>query len=68
MALHIGDLALVCTSPLRYSRSGLGTRLATVGHGPMVSLGYRFHAVDSSDVDLILPLGSSRLTMTAGDL
>lgn len=68
MALHFGDLALVCSSPLRYSRSGLGTRLAAIGDCAMLCLGYRIYIVDGSDVDLILHSGTNRLTMTAKDL
>lgn len=61
MALHLEDLALICTSPLRYLRSGLGTQLAA-------TLGYRIHVVDSGEADLFLPSGSCRLTLASKDM
>ena len=68
MALHFGDLALICTSPLRYLRSGLGTQLAATDAESMLSLGYRIHVVDSGEADLFLPSGSCRLTLTSKDM
>lgn len=68
MALHLEDLALVCTSPLRYLRSGLGTQLAATDAESMLSLGYRVHVVDSGEADLFLPSGSCRLTLASKDM
>lgn len=68
MALHFEDLALICTSPLRYLRSGLGTQLAATYAESMLSLGYRIHVVDSGEADLFLPSGSCRLTLTSKDM
>lgn len=68
MALHFEDLALICTSPLRYLRSGLGTQLAATDAESMRSLGYRIHFVDSAEADFFLPSGSSRLTLTSKDM
>ena len=68
MALHLEDLALVCTSPLRYLRSGLGTQLAATDAESMLSLGYRIHVVDSGEADLFLPSGSCRLTLASKDM
>ena len=68
MALHFEDLALICTSPLRYLRSGLGTQLAATYAESMLSLGYRIHVVDSGEADLFLPSGSCRLTLASKDM
>ena len=68
MALHFEDLALICTSPLRYLRSGSGTRLAAEDAEGMLSLGYRINVVDSSEADLLLPSSLCRLTLTAKDM
>ena len=68
MALHFEGVALICTSPLRYLRSDLGTRLAAENPEGMLSLGYRINVVDSSEADLTLPSGLCRLTLTAKDL
>ena len=68
MALHFEDLALICTSPLRYLRSGLGTQLAATDAESMRSLGYRIHFVDSAEADFFLPSGSSRLTLASKDM
>ncbi len=68
MALHFEDLALICTSPLRYLRSGLGTQLAATYAESMLSLGYRIHVVDSGEADMFLPSGSCRLTLASKDM
>lgn len=68
MALHFEDLALICTSPLRYLRSGLGTQLAAADAASMLSLGYRTHVVDSAETDLLLPSGCCRLTLASKDI
>ncbi len=68
MALHFGDLAFICTSPLRYLRSGLGTQLAATDAKSMLSLGYRIHVVNSAEADLFLPSGSCRLTLASKDM
>ena len=68
MALHFEDLALICTSPLRYLRSGLGTQLAATDAESMLSLGYRIHVVNSAEADLFLPSGSCRLTLASKDM
>ena len=68
MALHFEDLALICTSPLRYLRSGLGTQLAATDAESMLSLGYRINVVDSGEADLLLQSGSCRLTLASKDL
>ena len=65
MALHFEDVALICTAPLRYSRSGSGTRLATEDAEGMVSLGYRVNVADSNEADFMLPSSLYRLTLTA---
>lgn len=68
LALHFGDTALVCTSPLRYSRSKRGTSIAARSGDCMLSLGYRINIASVGDVDLVLPSGSCRLTRTAKDM
>lgn len=68
MALHFGDLALICTSPLRYLRSGLGTQLAATDAESMLSLGYRVQVVDCGEADFFLPSGSCRLTLASKDM
>lgn len=68
MALHFGDMALICMSPLRYSHSNQGTQIAASTGDDMLSLGYRINVVDTSDTYLVLPSGSSCLTMTTEDM
>lgn len=68
MTLHFEDLALICTSPLRYLRSGLGTQLAATDAESMLSLGYRIHVEDSAETDLFLPSGYCRLTLASKDM
>ena len=68
MALHFGDLALVCFSPLRYSHTERGTAIAAWSGNGLLSLGYRVSVVPTEDVGLVLPAGSCGLTVSAKDL
>ena len=68
MALHFGDLALVCFSPLRYSHTERGTVIAAWSSDGMLSLGYRICVVPIEDAGLLLPTGSCGLTVSAKDL
>ena len=68
MALHFGDLALVCCSPLRHSRTERGTAIAAWRGNGMLSLGYRISVVPTEDTGLVLPTGSCGLTVSAKDL
>ena len=68
MALHFGDLALICSSPLRYARRELGTSIAAWSGNGLLSLGYRVSVVPTEDAGLVLPTGSCSLTVSAKDL
>ena len=68
MALHFGDLALVCFSPLRYSHTERGTAIAAWSGNGLLSLGYRVSVVPTEDVGLVLPAGSCGLMVSAKDL
>lgn len=68
MALHFGDLALICSSPLRYARTEWGTAIAAWSGKGLLSLGYRVSVVPAEDVGLVLPAGSCGLTVSAKDL
>lgn len=68
MALHFGDLALICSSPLRYARRELGTAIAAWSGNGLLSLGYRVSVVPAEDTGLVLPAGSCGLTVSAKDL
>ena len=68
MALHFGDLALVCFSPLRYSHTERGTAIAAWSGNGLLSLGYRVSVVPTEDAGLVLPAGSCGLMVSAKDL
>ena len=68
MALHFGDLALICSSPLRYAHTEQGTAIAAWSSTGMLSLGYRVSVVRTEDAGLVLPAGSCGLTVSAKDL
>ena len=68
MALHFGDLALICSSPLRYARRESGTAIAAWSSNGLLSLGYRVSVVPTEDAGLVLPTGSCGLTVSAKDL
>ena len=68
MALHFGDLALVCFSPLRYSHTERGTAIAAWSGNGLLSLGYRVSVVPTEDTDMVLPTGTCGLTVSAKDL
>lgn len=68
MALHFGDLALICSSPLRYAHTEQGTAIAAWSSTGMLSLGYRVSVVPTEDAGLVLPAGSCGLTVSAKDL
>jgi len=68
MALHFGDLALICSSPLRYAHTERGTTIAAWSDNGLLSLGYRISVVPSEDAALVLPTGSCGLTVSAQDL
>ena len=61
MALHFGDLALICSSPLRYARRESGTAIAAWSGNGLLSLGYRVSVVTTEDAGLVLPAGSCGL-------
>ena len=68
MALHFGDLALICSSPLRYAHTERGTTIAAWSGNGLLSLGYRVGVVPTEDAGLVLPIGSCGLTVSAKDL
>ncbi|MDD0840444.1 hypothetical protein PSQ40_17800 [Curvibacter sp. HBC61] len=68
MALHFGDLAVICSSPLRYAHTEQGTAIAAWSSAGMLSLGYRVSVVRTEDAGLVLPAGSCGLTVSAKDL
>ena len=68
MALHFGDLALICSSPLRYSHTERGTAIAAWSGNGLLSLGYRVSVVPTEDAGLVLPTGSCGLTVSTKDL
>lgn len=68
MALHFGDLAVICSSPLRYAHSERGTTIAAPRGNGLLSLGYRVSVVPTEDASLVLPSGSCYLTVSAKDL
>ena len=68
MALHFGDLALICSSPLRYAHTERGTAIAAWSGNGLLSLGYRVSVVPTEDAGLVLPIGSCGLTVSAKDL
>ena len=68
MALHFGDLALICSSPLRYAHTERGTTIAALSGNGLLSLGYRVSVVPAEDAGLVLPAGSCGLTVSAKDL
>lgn len=68
MALHFGDLALICSSPLRYAHAERGTTIAAFCGNGLLSLGYRVSVVPAEDAGLVLPVGSCGLTMSTKDL
>ena len=68
MALHLGDLALICSSPLRYARRESGTAIAAWSGNGLLSLGYRVSVVPTEDTDMVLPTGTCGLTVSAKDL
>lgn len=68
MALHFGDLALICSSPLRYAHTEQGTAIAAWSSTGMLSLGYRVSVVPTEDAGLVLPAGSCGLKLSAKDL
>lgn len=68
MALHFGDLALICSSPLRYARTESGTAIAAWSGNGLLSLGYRVSVVPAEDAGLVLPTGTCGLTVSTKDL
>ena len=68
MVLHFGDLALICSSPLRYAHTERGTTIAALSGNGLLSLGYRVSVVPTEDAGLVLPAGSCGLTVSAKDL
>lgn len=68
MALHFGDLALICSSPLRYAQTERGTTIAAYSGNGLLSLGYRVSVVPTEDAGLVLPTGVCGLTVSAKDL
>ena len=52
MALHFGDLALICSSPLRYAHTERGTTIAAWSGNGLLSLGYRVGVVPTEDAGL----------------
>ena len=68
MALHFGDLALICSSPLRYAHTERGTTIAAWSGNGLLSLGYRVSVVPTEDTDMVLPTGTCGLTVSAKDL
>ena len=68
MALHFGDMALICSSPLRYARTESGTAIAAWSGNGLLSLGYRVSVVPTEDAGLVLPTGSCGLTVSTKDL
>ena len=68
MALHFGDLALICSSPLRYARRESGTAIAAWSGNGLLSLGYRVSVVPAEDSGLVLPTGTCGLTVSTKDL
>jgi len=68
MALHFGDLAVICSSPLRYAHTERGSAIAAWSSTGMLSLGYRVSVVPTEDAGLVLPTGSCGLTVSAKDL
>ena len=68
MVLHFGDLALICSSPLRYAHTERGTTIAALSGNGLLSLGYRVSVVRTEDAGLVLPAGSCGLTVSAKDL
>lgn len=68
MALHFGDLALICSSPLRYAHTERGTTIAAWTGNGLLSLGYRVSVVPTEDAGLVRPTGSCGLTLSAQDL
>jgi len=68
MALHFGELALICSSPLRYAHKERGTTIAAWSGNGLLSLGYRVSVVPTEDAGLVLPTGSCGLTVSAKDL
>ena len=68
MALHFGDLALICSSPLRYAHTERGTTIAAWSGNGLLSLGYRVGVVPTEDAGLVLPTGTCGLTVSAKDL
>ena len=65
MALHFGDLALICSSPLRYAHTERGTTIAAWSGNGLLSLGYRVGVVPTEDAGLVLPTGTCGLTVSA---
>lgn len=55
IVLHFEQTAVVCTSPLRQTRSQSGTFIAVPGKDCMASLGYRLTLTPRDDADLMLP-------------
>ena len=55
IVLHFEQTAVVCTSPLRQTRSQSGTFIAVPGKDCMVSLGYRLTLMPREDADLMFP-------------
>lgn len=68
MALHFGELAVICSSPLRYAHTEWGTAIAAWSGNGLLSLGYRVSVVPTEDAGLVLPIGSCGLTVSAKDL
>ena len=68
MALHFGELAVICSSPLRYAHTEWGTAIAARSGNGLLSLGYRVSVVPTEDTDMVLPTGTCGLTVSAKDL
>lgn len=60
IALHFDQIAVVCTSPLRFMQSQSGTFIAAPGVDCMASLGYRLTLTAQEYADLMFPSALSR--------
>ena len=65
MVLHFDRTALICTSPLRYSRCQNGTAIALLDGSGIGSMGYRITELDIEDADALLPTCLHRRTIAA---
>lgn len=68
LVLRFEEQALICSSPLRYSRGNKGTSIAALDGEGVASLGYRASICHSEDADLMFPAPACRLTWSAEEL